>query len=229
MASLFPDLRTAAALIVCFAAAGAAPAIHAQSEISEAEKRLFIDAHLANLPDKAAVSYAYARTGTLEPAFEDEVRLQVDKTATGRHTHVDYLTGKNALVLPDIESANGNPVVLSFLERDVREMERRTGGKANYFRRRMRLALAENAQVETVTLDLQGRPVEAVRISIRPYEDDPMQARFPAFTGKVYTFTLSKQVPGMLYEVRTEVRDRRAPAEAPPLVIERLVYTGAKP
>jgi hypothetical protein len=56
-----------------------------------------------------------------------------------------------------------------------------------------------------------------------------MQARFPAFTGKVYTFTLSKQVPGMLYEVRTEVRDRRAPAEAPPLVIERLVYTGAKP
>ena len=75
---------------------------------------------------------------------------------------------KYAFVLPDIESANGNPVILSFLERDVREMERRTGGKANYFRKRVRLALAENAQVETITVDLQGRPVEAVRISIRP-------------------------------------------------------------
>lgn len=225
MASLFPDLRTAAALIACFAAAGA----HAQSAISDAEQRLFMDVHLANLPDKAAVSYDYAKTGTLEPVFEDKVSLQVDKTSAGRHTHVDYLTGKNAFVLPDIDSANGNPVILCFLERDVREMERRTGGKANYFRKRVRLALAESAQVEPITLDLQGRRVEAIRISIRPFENDPMQARFPAFVGKVYSFTISKQVPGMVYEMRTEVRDKHATAEAPPLVVERLVYAGTKP
>jgi hypothetical protein len=229
MASLFPDLRTTAALIAWFAAAGIAPGAHAQSAISDAEQRLFMDVHLANLPDKAAVSYEYAKTGTLEPAFEDQVRLEVDKTAAGRHTHVDYLTGQYAFVLPDIESANGNPVILCFLERDVREMERRTGGKANYFRKRVRLALAENAEVEPVVLDLQGRPVEAVRISIRPFENDPNQARFPAFVGKVYTFTISKQVPGMVYEMRTEVRDKRAPADAPPLVVERLVYAGTKP
>ncbi len=185
--------------------------------------------HLANLPDKAAVSYDYAKTGTLEPAFEDRVKLQVEKTAGGRRTHVDYLSGKEALVLPDIDGASGNPVILSFLERDVREMERRTGGKSNYFRKRVRLALAENAQIEPVTMDVQGRQVEAVRISIRPYQNDPMQARFPAFTGKIYTFTISKQVPGMVYEMRTEVRDPHAPAQAPPLVIERVVYTGTKP
>ena len=185
--------------------------------------------HLANLPDKAAVSYDYAKTGTLEPAFEDRVKLQVEKTAGGRRTHVDYLSGKEALVLPDIDGANGNPVILSFLERDVREMERRTGGKSNYFRKRVRLALAESAQIEPVTMDVQGRQVEALRISIRPYQNDPMQARFPAFTGKIYTFTISKQVPGMVYEMRTEVRDPHAPAQAPPLVIERVVYTGTKP
>jgi hypothetical protein len=55
-----------------------------------------------------------------------------------------------------------------------------------------------------------------------------MQARYPAFAGKVYTFTISGQVPGALYEMRTEVRDRRAP-QAPPLVVERLVYTSATP
>jgi hypothetical protein len=229
MASSFPELRAAAVLSVCFAAAGAAPGVHAQSEISAAEQLLFMDVHLANLPDTAAVTYEYAKTGTLEPAFEDQVRLEVDETAAGRHTHVDYLTGKNAFVLPDLESANGNPVILCFLERDVREMERRTGGKANYFRKRVRMALAENARVEAVTVDLQGRPVEAMRISIRPYENDPLQGRFPAFVGKVYTFTISKQVPGMVYEMRTETRDRRAPPEAAPLLVERLVYTGTKP
>jgi hypothetical protein len=225
MATSFLDLRTAAALIVCLAATG----VLAQSPISEAEQRLFLDGHLANLPDKAEVSYEYVKTGTLEPAFEDQVRLQVEKTAAGTHAHVDYLTGQYAFYLPDIESANGNPVVLSFLERDVREMERRTGGKANYFRKRVRIALAEHAQVEPVTLELQGRPVEAVRISIRPYENDPMQARFPTFVGKVYTFTISKEVPGMVYEMRTEVRDRRAAPEAPPLVVEELLYTGTEP
>ena len=236
MASWFLDLRAAAALLACFCTVSATSVIAAEAQtppapppISEAEQRLFMDAHLANLPDKAAVSYDYAKTGTLEPAFNDRVSLQVEKTASGRHTHVDYLSGKAALVLPDVDEANGNPVILSFLERDVREMERRTGGKANYFRKRVRLALAESAQVEPVTMELAGRQVEAIRISIRPYQNDPNQARFPTFTGKIYVFTLSKEVPGMVYEMRTEVRAPQAPAEAPPLVVERLVYSGTKP
>lgn len=230
MAKFVPDVRRAAALGLCLAALGAPPTARAQSPISEAEQHLFLDGHLVNLPDKAAVSYDFAKTGSLEPAFEDHVQLQTEKTAAGRRAHVDYLTGQYAFVLPDIEFATGNPVILSFLERDVREMERRTGGKANYFRSRVRQALAQNAQVEAVTVDLQGRPVEAVRISIRPYENDPpMQARFPNFVAKVYTFTISTKVPGMVYEMRTEVRDGRAPPAAPPLVVERLVYTGVKP
>jgi hypothetical protein len=229
MAKFATDGRTAAALLLLLAVGFTAHGAIAQSAVSEAEKRLFLDGHLANLPDKAAVRYDYAKTGTLEPAFEDRVRLQVEKTAAGRHAHVDYLTGDNAFVLPDVESANGNPVILSFLERDVREMERRTGGRANYFRKRVRVALAEAAQVEPVTIDLMGQPVEAVRISIRPYANDPLQARFPAFVGKLYTFTMSTRVPGGVYEMRTEVRDRRAPPEAPPLVVEQLIYVGAEP
>ncbi len=225
MPTLSPDLRTTAALLLLLAGG----AVHAQPTFSQAEQRLFMDAHLANLPDHAAVSYAYAKTGSLEPAFDDQVRLQVDKTAAGRHAHVDYLTAERAFALPDIDGANGNPVILSFLERDVREMERRTGGKAAYFRNRVRMALAEKAQVDRVTLDLEGRQVEAARIVIRPYADDPMQARYGTFVGKVYTFTISEQVPGMLYEMHTEVRDRRAPESAPPLLVEQLIYTGATP
>jgi hypothetical protein len=225
MPTLFPHLRTTAALLLLLAGG----AVHAQPTFSQAEQRLFMDEHLANLPDHAAVSYAYAKTGSLEPAFDDQVRLQVDKTAGARHTHVDYLTAERAFALPDIDAANGNPVILSFLERDVREMERRTGGKAAFFRNRVRMAFAEKAQVEPVTVDVDGRQVQAVRIVIRPYEDDPMQARYGVYAGKIYTITMSKQVPGMLYEMRTEVRDRRAPEAAPPLVVEQLLYTGITP
>jgi hypothetical protein len=229
MAKSVTDKRTVAALLLLLAAAATAPGVSAQSAVSEAEQRLFLDGHLANLPDKAAVRYDYAKTGTLEPTLEDRVRLEVEKGPQGRRTHVDYLTGDNAFFLPDIESANGNPVILSFLERDVREMERRTGGRANYFRRRVRLALAEDAQIDAVTVDLDGRPLEAVRISIRPYLDDPLKARFRAFAGKVYFFTICPKVPGMVYELRTEVRDAGAPPEAPPLVVEQVVYAGAEP
>ena len=42
----------------------------------------------------------------------------------------------------------GNPVLLYFLERDIREMERLTGGKSGYFRKAIRLALARSASVE---------------------------------------------------------------------------------
>ena len=230
MASLFPDLRTTAALIACFAAAGAAPGVHAQSAISDAEQRLFMDVHLANLPDKAAVSYDYAKTGTLEPAFEDQVRLEVDKTAAGRHTHVDYLTGKYAFALPDIESANGNPVILCFLERDVREMERRTGGKANYFRRRVRLALAENAQVEPVDLDLQGRPVEAVRISIRPLRERPDAGALPGLRRQgLHLHDIQGGPRNGVRDAHRGARPNARRRHAPPLVVERLVYAGTKP
>jgi len=228
MASCAGNLRAAAALALCVAGTAAAPSTVAQSAISEAEQRLFLQGHLANLPDTGAVRYDYVKSGSLEPGFEDEVRLRVERSTAGTRTHVDYLSGERAFVLPDIESADGNPVILSFLERDVREMERRTGGRSNYFRKRVRIALAEDALVEPVTVDLNGQPADAVRISIRPYANDPLRGRLQMFAGKTYTFTIASRVPGMVYEMRTEVRDRQAP-EAPPLVVERLIYRGVEP
>jgi len=226
MASFVPELRLIAAVAVGLAVTTGA---HGQSEISPAEQRLFLDEHLANLPATAELHYVFTKTGTLEPAFEDQVRVHVQRTAAGTRTHVEYLSGEHTFVLPDVESATGNPVILSFLERDVREMERRTGGRASYFRKRVRLALAEHASVNAVGIDLGGRTVDGIRISIRPYENDPMRARFPALIGKTYAFTLAAQVPGGVYEMRTEVPDRRASPDTPPLLLERLIYIGVEP
>ena len=59
---------------------------------------------------------------------------------------------------PDIEGAKGNPAVLYFLERDINEMQRLTQGKANYFRKRIRMAIYQGASIKNVTLPYRGRP-----------------------------------------------------------------------
>jgi hypothetical protein len=223
-------MRASAAVYACIAVLGALPCAGSTQPVSDAEQRLFLDPHLDNLPADAVVNYRFVRSGSLEPGFEDRVRLEVHKSAQqGHSTHVDYLSGTHAFPLPDLESARGNPVILSFLERDVREMERMTGGKAAYFRKRVRVALAEKAEVSKVALEVGGRTVDGVRIRITPYVGDPLSGRYTALADKAYEFVLSQQVPGMLYEMHSTSRDAGAPADAPPTLEERLTFTGAEP
>ena len=199
--------------------------------VSEAEQRLFLDPHLSNAQGATTLRYRYAKTGTLEETYEDQVRVTLTPSSSavaGRHAHVDYLSGARALTLPDLEAALGNPVILFFLERDVREMQRLTGGQAAYFRKRVRLALADAAQVRPISLDLAGGSVEGVEILVRPYEQDTMRARFPRFADKTYRFILSPQVPGMVVELQSAIAAPGGSGSAP-LMQERLVYAGAEP
>ena len=107
--------------------------------------------------------------------------------------------------MSDIDAANANPVILFFLEREVREMHRLTGGSVNYYRKRIRMALAEGGQVEAVTLDLGPRRIAATEIHIAPYRDDPARSRYEKFAEKTYIFTLSDDVPGKVVELRSEL------------------------
>ena len=67
--------------------------------------------------------------------------------------------GERQVALPALNGAQGNPVLLGFLERDISEMKRMTGGSTSYFRKRIRIALAEAASVEPVTVSYGGRQV----------------------------------------------------------------------
>lgn len=120
-------------------------------------------------------------------------------------THGQFLSGARAMVLPEIEAATSNPVTLFFLEREVREQQRATGGQAEHFRRRIRLALAEAPQVSATTVRNGGSEWPATLIRITPYADDPMRARFPAQAATQYQFILCSQVPGGVFSIRTTV------------------------
>ena len=83
-----------------------------------------------------------------------------------------------------------------------------------------------------VNVQLDGRTVDAVEITVRPYDQDPLQRRFAAYADKTYSFTLSPEVPGTVYEMRTTMYDPKAKAAGkeppPPLIQETLTFSGTE-
>ncbi len=199
--------------------------VWAGQPISPAEQRLFLEHHLSNAAQVATLRYTLRHGGTLEAPFSDEVKVKLGKAAGARPSQVEFLYGERALKLPDIEAAQANPVILGFLERDVREMQRLTKGQANYFRKRVRMALAESATVDQVDIEYSGKTIPAWRIRITPYQDDPLKPRFARYANKTYSFTLSDTIPGWVVEMRTVTQG----SSAAPLIEEVLSFGGADP
>ena len=206
----------------------------AATEFSAAEQALFVANHLAKLKPSTTLHYSFRKSGSLEPGFDDKVAILLAAQPDGSccAAAAEFLSGQRKLALPEIEAAQGNPVILYFLERDIREMQRLTKGQANYFRKRIRMAVFNAATIADVSLPYQGRTIAARQITISPYTDDPLRARFENLVGKRYVFTLSDAVPGGVLSIRTQVD--AAAAGTPPLLaeemaLERQAPTAVKP
>jgi hypothetical protein len=201
----------------------------AAADFSTAEQALFVTNHLNALKPSTTLHYRFRKSGSLEPGFEDTAAIALSAQPDGKccAAAAEFLSGPRRLALPEIESAQGNPVILYFLERDIREMERLTKGKANYFRKRIRMAVADAATIRNVTLPFDGRSIAAKEISFTPYADDPLRARFEHLVNKRYVFTLSDAVPGGVLSIRTQVD---APAAgSPPLLAEEMALDRQAP
>ena len=215
--------------VLACAAATLSPAAVAAPEFSTAEQALFVTNHLSALKPSTTLHYRLRKSGSLEPGFDDKASIALSAQPDGKccAATAEFLSGPRRLALPDIEAAQGNPVILFFLERDIREMERLTKGKANYFRKRIRIAVAEAATIRDVTLPFDGRNIAAKEISITPYADDPLRARFEQLINKRYVFTLSDAVPGAVLSIRTQVD--AAAAGTPPLLAEEMALERQAP
>jgi hypothetical protein len=208
--------------VLALACALMAARANAAPEFSPAEQALFVTNHLSALKPSSTLHYRFSKSGSLEPGFDDTATIALSAQPDGKCCSAasEFLSGPRRLALPAIEAAQGNPVILYFLERDIREMERLTKGKANYFRKRIRIAVADAATITDVTLPFQGSNVAAKQITITPYADDPLRARFEQLVSKRYVFTLSDAVPGGVLSIRTQVD--AAAAGTPPLLAEEM-------
>ena len=218
-------------LSCALAATALAQPARAADDFSPSEQALFMAPHLANLKPPTQLAYSYTRSGSLEAAFQDKVSVNLAKRPDGSccKASAEFLSAERRLTLPDVEAAEANPVILYFLERDIREMSRLTKGQAAYFRKRIRMAIFKGAQLSDVSVTFKGQVVAAQRISIKPYLDDPLRGRFEQLADKEYIFTLSEQVPGRVLGIRSIIRPAATAtaADSTPLLLEELLVQGA--
>ena len=196
--------------------------------VSEAEQKAFLDNHLANVTRSETLEFQFKRIGGVDPPFEDHVAMSIrlGGEAGAKSVEADYLSGDRRVDLPRIDDAHGNPMVMYFLEADIRDMSRRTGGSSAYFRKRIRLALAQAAEVRPVHFEFAGTEVAGTEIRIRPYHDDPMRTRLKNLEEKMYILTLAAQIPGEVYQLHTVAPGADATT---PALEDLLTFTGAKP
>lgn len=201
-------------------------------EFSEAEKRLWVHDHMANIKKPMVVKYDFSKTGTYEDGFDDTVTMEVkelhdDGTVT---TDVEFFTGHRQQQLQphQVEKITGNPVIGVYMQGDVYEMYRLTDGSWRYFQKRIKAALADNFTVEEVKIPYNGKQVTGKKFSIAPYVKDPKRAEFDEFADKTYEFVFSDEIPGELYQIKTVIPNN-IEKNAPPLIKEVLTFSGDKP
>ncbi len=216
-----------ATLLAAFAfPAGAQP--QEKKDFSAAERLLFMTNQLAPLRPPTTLNYSFRKSGSMEEGFEDKVSIALSKLPDGSCCSGvgEFLSGPRKLNLPEVPAAEGNPVILYFLEHDVREMQRLTKGSQYHFRKRIRMAVYDSAKVREASFAYRGKTVKGTEVEISPFLTDPNRPRYEKLAAKQYLFMLSDAVPGGVYGIRTSISDAAQPAA---LIVEELYAEGAEP
>jgi hypothetical protein len=170
--------------------------------ITPAERLIFTTDHLHGVA--AQTELDYAMVDSQQPSRSADVVKVLVVSADNAKGDAQVSDHNGTVPLPN-GGLQCNPVIIYFLERDITEMQGLTGGQRRYFQQRLRLALAEGPQIETVTTEAGGKSVSARRIVVQPYLHDPNAQRFAQYTAKRYTFLLADDVPGQVLLIRTDV------------------------
>ena len=175
--------------------------------------------HLAAMPDEAELVYDYHFEGTaLEKPFSDDVLLdfhrqtasQAGETA-GFDVELTIFPQTRKQTVGPLTATAYNPILLVFFQRDVTHMSNGTGGNQHYFRNVIRHVMQdpEGADIEEITIELNGQQLAARQISFRPFLADDHRAQLRGFAEKTYRVIVSDQVPGSVYEVQSETPDEK--------------------
>jgi hypothetical protein len=176
-------------------------------DISRAEQLVFMGDHLSALHPPLSLNYGLEETGPGAHAKPERLRLSLKARDDGGCCAVtaEEEGGTSFGFLAPVDNAKANPVILYFLERDIRQMQAQTGGQSNYFRRLIRLSLVDQATVAETTVRYGGRDVPAEEVRVVPYAHDAHVAAFGPLAQKAYTFVLAKDVPGGVFQIKTAV------------------------
>jgi len=194
-------------------------------EFSSAERMLWLDDHLQNVNKPARLYYEFVREGSAEEGFTDAVYLDISKINEdgSKDTILEFFTAdrQQAASSDNLNNIRGNPVIGVYMQGDVVEMNRLTEGSWRYFQRRIKLAISDNAEIEAVSFNFDGKTIAGEKITITPYVKDPRRNQFADLADKRYEFIFSNQIPGSLYQIQTVVPDKSG-SDKGPLIKETL-------
>lgn len=174
--------------------------------LSEAQIALFESDHLHDIHQATQLEYRFhhlVRDGKDKDDYVDRIALDLHpRDDGGKDVWVDFLSGEHHIAYPPLMGFHGNPILMFFLERDVNEMRRSTGGAATYFRNTLRRAFVDQAVVRPTEIERDGKATPATEIKLAPFARDSQIANAsPALKDKQYRFVLSQSVPGEIYEI----------------------------
>ncbi|MGB8274653.1 MAG: hypothetical protein WCF16_05210 [Alphaproteobacteria bacterium] len=197
------------------------------ADLSPANQAIFTTNHLKLITEPTTLTYDFEKKGTMEEGFSDTVEADVNNIQDSGKKDIAFrfLTGEHYIDFPPYPAVTGNPISVLFLERDVQDMQRLTGGNALYFRKQILNALAGTAEVKPVTFTHDGREYKGTEIRVQPYVHADLVDRFPRFEYKVYVFVLSDEIPGGYYKVSAMTP---GPSEDAPLTYEAVTFHGTK-
>lgn len=174
----------------------------------------------------------YYKTAVNEAFKQDSVSVNIISISDGRTTDqsYDFFGGENKRPYQARKNVTGNAVFMLFLEKDVHELQRQTGGSWRHFRYQIRWALAACAVKSEVLIRHQNKAIKGTQYSIQPYAQDDKSERCGIHANKYYIVTLSNEIPGTIYQVRSVVPEDKNWKESDELISEEsITFTGFTP
>lgn len=201
----------------------------AKEELSEINTVLFDSQHMKNIVVPGKLHYDYKKFEPSKDLKTDSVDVNITNITTTKHTDqsYDFFTGVSKRPYLSREHLMGNGIFMLFLEWDIRELDRKTEGSWRYFQRRIRWAMAAGADKKEVEINYKGKKVKGVQYSIQPYVDDKKNTKYGIYANKYYLFTLSDEIPGAIYEVRTIVPKDKIWKEGDAVLVDESIRFGS--
>ena len=200
-------MRVRSILVAGCLAAGLGLGAAARAEpATPAQEAVFGQHHLDNITEPGTLHYTFRRSGSLLPELVDAI--EVDVTGIGpdgrKQIALRLFTGPGQRRVAPDQGFRNNPLIIVFLQRDVEQMSRMTGGSPNYFRNRIRAAFADPRAVRSEEVEVRSRQGElaATKVTLEPFARDPNLARFPEHARKRYEFVIAPELPGGVYSLR---------------------------
>jgi hypothetical protein len=196
-----------------------------------ATQMIFEHKHLSNVEQGKEVDYKFNRTATdpklLGQPFSDAITLKVVgvKPTGEKDVDLQIYTGERARDLQKLPGLTINPVFIVYFDQAVASFSMLAGAKLPYLRNVFSLALKDKTKVEPVTVDYQGKKIDAYRISMDPYADDQNASKMQGWEGAHYVLTLSDQVPGEIVDLVSTYKNKFKGNEKLQLV-ERITLDG---